>query len=240
MDRLRLLILFLTLALALGGCAGAGSAPTTTPSLNLPVYYYVGVNELQLKSLPDPASTSTTRVSFNERVEMVQRRGGWFLVRTLEGREGWASSKYLEVSPVSDLYVRRWGVHLKAAPQDRAGNVAQLRLNDQVKILEQNSQGWARVTVARTQKTGWLELSDLSPERVVIRRRLRKPGPASGTEASPEPATAPEPAEGPPPSGPPSPPPLLAPAPAQAAPPPAQETPVPPAPKTRPERFEPF
>ena len=46
----------------------------------------------------------------------VSSAGGWFLVRTAGGQEGWANDRDLSLQPVSRLYVRRWGVHLRQAP----------------------------------------------------------------------------------------------------------------------------
>jgi SH3-like domain-containing protein len=230
-SRLHLLICCGLLGLAFGGCAGEATPPPSRPALALETYYYIGVKELHLKGQPDAAAADTATVKLNERVQSLKRQGSWFQVRTASGQEGWANERDLKLSPVSDFFVRRWGVRLREAPQSRAKTVDRLRLNDQVKLLEQNGQGWARVTTSRSQKTGWLEMHDLSTQKVVVRRRHRKPGQA-------EPAT---PATGAPPeTAPPEPsspaPGVLTPAPAQAAPPPKAPAPR----KQRPELFEPF
>jgi uncharacterized protein YgiM (DUF1202 family) len=213
---------------ACGGCAGGAASAPAPPSLALTTYYYVGRTELNLKDQPDAAGQDTALVRLNEQVQMVQRRGAWFLVKAADGRQGWANEKYLELSPVTELYVRRWGVRLRTAPTGQAGTVERLRTNDTVKLQEQNNQGWARVTVPRTGSSGWLEMSDLASERVVVRRRLRRASQPAASEPGTESPAAPESPS------------LLAPAPAQAAPPP----PKPKVPwrerKTSPGLFEPF
>lgn len=220
------LVLCLGLVLGAWGCATTETAKVAAPREEPKVFYYVGAMDLALKSAPDPNSSDVGRVTLNEKVEQLQRSANWFQVRTADGRTGWANEKYLTLRPVADLYVRRWGVNLKASPAGSAKSVTRTRINDRVKLLEKGSQGWARVTVDRTQSTGWLELKDLSVERVVVRRvRRAKAGPAKPGE---EEAAAEEAAE----------PSLLGPAPAQAAPPPAKKAPA--RPKTRPEMFDPF
>jgi uncharacterized protein YgiM (DUF1202 family) len=177
--------------------------------------------QLTLKSAPDPASSDAGQLSLNDRVERLQRQGSWFQVRSTDGRQGWANDRDLSLRPVSDLYARRWGLRLKASPSDAAKTLARLRTNDQVKVLETNNQGWARVTVARDQSTGWLPLKDLSLEKVAVRhyRRAKTSAGKAGEEAPPAPAG-------------------LGPSQAEAAPPPAKKAPA--RPKTRPDMFEPF
>jgi SH3-like domain-containing protein len=222
------LVLF-GLGLGLWGCAAGETVRVEPPKVERPVYFYVGVMELDLKSAPDPASSNTSRVTLNERVEKLERGGSWFQVRTADGRTGWANERNLKLDPITDFYVKRWGVRLRKAPQGKT--ITRLRLNDQVKLLEKDASGWARVTVARTQGSGWLELQYLSPERVVVRRvRRAKPGQAETTEAT-EAEAAPEPEKPGAPSG-------LGPGAAEAAPPPGET--VPRRPKPRPEMFDPF
>jgi SH3-like domain-containing protein len=229
MDIKRLIILLA--ALTLVGCAGPAPSPPL-PHLELPVNFYVGAIGLHLKASPDPSSADVALVRLNERVKKVKRSGAWFLVQANSGQEGWANEKNLELNKVSQLYVRQWGVRLRSTPAEKAKTVARLRLNDKVKLLEQNDQGWARVTVDRTQDPGWLELDDLSLDRVVVRRPAAHPSqPVQGAETSPVPL----------------PPTLLTPAPAEAAPPPPVSAPPQPEPsplpghrKVKPEMFEPF
>lgn len=228
MPRLRLLLCCISLGLILCSCGGAPTPAPSPPTQPLETYYYLGTMELQLKSQPDPASADVTQVKLNERLQSLKRQGSWFLLRTASGQEGWANERYLKLEPVSDFYVRRWGLRLREAPQGRAKTVDRLRLNDQVKLLEKNNAGWARVTNSRTQKTGWLEMQYLSTDKTVVRRRYRKPGKA-GT-ATPETGPPPEEQPAPPAGG------VLTPAPAQAAPPPQAPAPR----KQRPELFEPF
>jgi SH3-like domain-containing protein len=231
MSRVRFLVCCCFLGMVFWGCAEAPAPPPQAPPQALETFYYIGAKELKLKTKPDPAAADAGQVKLNERVQSLKRQGSWFLVRTAGGQEGWANERYLKLHPISDFYVRRWGVRLRKAPESRGKTVERLRLNDQVKLLDQNDQGWARVTNSRSQKTGWLEMSDLSTDKVVVRRRYRKPGQA-GT-AAPEPGAPPEeqpaPAPGPAPG-------VLTPAPAQAAPPPKAPAPR----KQRPELFEPF
>jgi SH3-like domain-containing protein len=229
MSQLRFLMCCCFLGVAFWGCAEAPAPPSQAPQQALETYYYIGAKELHLKSQPDPSAPDTTLVRFNDRVQSLNRQGSWFRVRTAAGQEGWANERYLKLHPINDFYVRRWGVRLRKAPEGRAKTLERLRLNDQVRLLEQNGQGWARVTNSRSQKTGWLEMNDLSPEKTVVRRRVRKPGQA-GT-ATPESGAPPEEQPGQPQA-----PGVLTPAPAQAAPPPQAPAPR----KQRPELFEPF
>ena len=225
MDSKELRILLAFLLLGLAGCAAPGAVSVSTPP-QAPTYYYVGARELTLKATPDPAGANGAQVRLNERVQSVERRGGWFLVRTAGGQEGWANDRDLSLEPVSRLYVRRWGVHLRQAPDDRAGSLQRLQTNDQVKVLEQNDQGWTRVTVARTGDSGWVKSADLALDRVAVRRPVKKrsqptPAPAATPMATPSSAEA-----APPP-------------PAEIAPPPPS-TPRPASGKAKPDRFEPF
>ncbi|MFZ5451924.1 MAG: SH3 domain-containing protein [Thermodesulfobacteriota bacterium] len=228
--QLRLLVCCFSLGLVLCSCGGAPTPAPSPPAQAVETYYYLGTMELQLKSQPDPSSADVALVKLNERLQSLKRQGSWFLVRTAAGKEGWANERYLKLNPISDFYVRRWGLRLREAPQSRAKTVDRLRLNDQVKLLEQNNEGWARITNSRSQKTGWLEMQYLSTDKTVVRRRYRKPGKAEpGTPDAGEPPEEAEPAA-PAPGG------VLSPAPAQAAPPPKAPTHR----KQRPELFEPF
>jgi hypothetical protein len=228
-------------ALALGvlGCATAEPVRVEAP-VERATYFYVAEMELSLKSSPEETGSDTAKVALNDRVQQLERRGSWFLVRTDDGRQGWANERNLALRPVSDLFVRRWGVRLRAAPGDKGKGVAQLRQNDKVQLLEKDPQGWAKVTVARTGNTGWLELRDLSTAQVVVRVRRAKPG--EPEKAAPAPGEAPAAAEPPAEAAPapekPAAAPLLAPKPAEAAPPPAKTAPAPR--KAKPGMFEPF
>jgi len=235
MDLKGIRVLLSASLLAVFGCAGA--APTPVSNLpEIPIYYYVGALELNLKSTPDSAGSDGVSVRLNERVQSLKRQGAWFLVRTAAGQDGWANDRDLELEPVKKIYVRRWGVHLRQSPEDRAASLARLRVNDQLTVLEQNESGWTRVTVARTGNTGWLKSSDLSLDRVSVPRPVKRrsqPAPAPATV----PSVTPTPAEAAPPPAQPAPPPP------EAAPPPPQDpTPAPPPGprKARPELFEPF
>ncbi len=220
------------MVLGLLGCASGQADRVAAPRGETKVYFYVGAEEMKLKSSPDYDSADAGTVKLNERVEKLERgQAGWFLVRTQDGRQGWISEKYLEVDPVSEFFVRRWGVLLRHEPKEQSRAISRLRTNDQVKLLEQTPRGWAKVAVARTQETGWLEMGDLSVERVVIRRVRQRPAAAAKGKA--EEAAPPEET-----GMPPSPPELLGPSPAQAAPPPVKKPSS--APKAQPEKYEPF
>lgn len=229
----RLLAVCGVVGLGLWGCATAG--PTVvSPPVERALYYYVGAKELDLHTAADPQSSVSATVTLNERVQKTdQSPTGWFLVQAADGRSGWASERYFKLDPVTDFYVAKWGVRLRAAADNKAKAVSKLRLNDSVKLLDPNPrQGWVQVVVERNQSTGWIELRNLSKDRVVVRRRIRRapatPG-AAAEEATKEAAEeAPETPS------------LLTPAPAEAAPPPAKKKPIPPRRKARPEMFEPF
>lgn len=233
MNPKKLWILLAALFLALEGCAQPAPAPVPAPR-EIVTYYYIGALDLNLKSTPDPSGANVAVVRLNDRVQSLERQGAWFLVRTAGGQEGWANERDLKLDPVSQLYVRRGGALLRQAPADQAGTLERLRVNDQVKILEQNESGWIRVSVARTRNNGWLKSQDLSLDQVSVphpvkRRRLPSSPPESLPGVTPSPAEA-------------------APPPAEVAPPPAETAPPsPPAPppgsaprKARPEMFEPF
>lgn len=229
----RFFLLGMVLALAVWGCATA-TVPVAPPRPEIKSYFYIGMVELDLKSLPDPASSDAAKVSLNERVEMLERGpAGWMLVRTADGRQGWANEKFLKIDPVTDLYVRRWGLRLRATPDNRGKTVARLRANDQVKLLDLNPHGWAQVVVQRTQSTGWLELNNLSVDQVVVRVRKRRPATKEGAKEAASEEAAPEEAEAAPAK-----PGLLGPSPAEAAPPPEKKMPT--QRKAKPGMFDPF
>lgn len=149
-----------------------------------------------------------------------------------------APSRWTQLSSAPIMYVRRSGLRLREAPERRARSIERLRVNDQVKLLEQNPQGWARVGVERTRRTGWIEMRYLSPTRVAYRPKRKPAAPKGAEEASEKgegaqveaPAGTPEEKKG---VGS-----ILGPAPAEAAPPPAEKTI--PVPTAKPEMFEPF
>jgi uncharacterized protein YgiM (DUF1202 family) len=220
----------LMVVLGLWGCASGSAERAPAPREEIKVFYYVGAEEVNLKSSPDYNSADAGPLTLNEQVEKIKLGpAGWFLVRTQGGRQGWINEKYLKVAPVSEFFVRRRGVRLRTEPQENGKILTRLKANDQVKMVEQTPQGWAKITVASTQETGWLKIEDLAVEPVVIRPVRRRP-------AKPAQEPTGEPAETKKGEAPPSL--LLAPTPAEAAPPPAKKPS--PAPKARPEMFEPF
>jgi SH3-like domain-containing protein len=231
---MRVNYLILLTVLGLWGCASGATEPVAAPREEIKVFYYVGAEAVNLKSSPDYNSSDAGALSLNEQVEKLKLGpAGWFMVRTQDGRQGWINEKYLKVSPVSEFFVRRRGVRLLTEPQEQSTIVARLKTNDQVKLVEQNPQGWAQITVANSGKTGWLKIADLAVEPVVIRPVRRRPakaakgpvgepaGEVAGTEKAGEPPAL-----------------SLTPPSAEAAPPPAKQPS--PKPKARPEMFEPF
>ena len=235
MNGLRRLFLLIILAGGVWGCATAEPAARVEPApVERATFFYVSAMELPLKSAPDPGSSTTATASLNDRVQQLERQGSWFQVRTADGRQGWANDRDLSLSPTTGLFVRRWGVSLRAEPQGGSKSLARLRANDQVTLQDKNPQGWAKITVARTGNTGWLELKDLSLSKVAVRRVTR---PKSGAATSaPEEAAEPEVTAPPAPAAPS----LLGPKPATAAPPPAKPAPSPAPRKAKPGMFEPL
>ena len=230
-------ILLGIMVLALWGCA-TPEPVKAPPKMEIKSSFYVGALELTLKKAADPQSADAARLTLNEQVALVEKGpAGWLLVRAADGRQGWANEKYLKLRPLSDFYVRRWGTPLRATPEDRGKTIAKLRPNDQVRLLNRNAQGWAQVEVGRIQNTGWVELKNLSTEKVVVRRRPATPGKAGGKATAPEAAEAPGEEPAPVEAAPPAPS-IIGPKPAEAAPPPAKKEPG--RPKVRPEIFEPF
>ncbi|AEB09748.1 SH3 domain-containing protein [Desulfobacca acetoxidans] len=232
------LLMLISLALGVWGCATTEPVKVETAPVERETFFYVGAIELPLKSSPEPDSSIVASVSLNDRVQQLERRGSWFLVRSEDGRQGWANDRDLELRPISELYVRRWGVSLRAEPQKSSKSLVRLRTNDQVTLLEEKPKGWVKISVPRTGKTGWLELSDLSLTKVAVRRVIRSKsgGTASAAteEVVEEAGTIPEEA---PPSGVPS---LLEPKPAAAATPPAKPAPAAEPHKAKPGMFEPL
>jgi uncharacterized protein YgiM (DUF1202 family) len=228
MTRLTWVFLVMGMAAGLWGCATSEPAKVAAPVEEQPTFFYVGDMELSLKSAPDPASSDAGQLSLNDRVQQLKRQGSWFLVRSDDGRQGWANDRDLKLRPVTDLYVRRWGVHLRGEPQEGGKRLGRLRANDPVTLVDKNSQGWAKVTASRLKATGWVQFRDLSLSKVTIRRvRRAKPGEAASTpketaEPAPAPATGPS----------------LGPKPAEAAPPPAETAPAPR--RAKPGMFEPL
>ena len=230
------ILLSIFMVLALWGCA-TPEPVKVTPAKEIKSSFYVGAMELTLKKAADSQSADAARLTLNEQVELVEKGpAGWLLVRATDGRQGWANEKYLNLRPLSDFYVRRWGTLLRGTPEDRGKTLAKLRLNDQVRLLNLNAQGWAQVEVGRIQNTGWVELKNLSTGKVVVRRRPATPSKAGEKATVPEAAEAP--GEEPAPEASPPPPSLIGPTPAEAAPPPVKKEPV--RPKVRPDIFEPF
>ncbi|MBU4231017.1 MAG: hypothetical protein KKD99_04480 [Proteobacteria bacterium] len=232
MNGLTRLLILMSLVLGLWGCATAEPVKVETAPVERATFFYAGAMELPLKSTPEPGSSTAATVSLNERVQQLERRGGWFLVRADDGRQGWANDRDLGLSPKTELYVRRWGVSLKSEPQGSSKSLARLRANDQVTLQDKNPQGWAKITVARTGNTGWLELKNLSLSKVAVRRVTRpKSGTPTAEEAvEPEASTPEAPAA---PSG-------LAPKAATAAPAPPKPAPSTAPRKAKPGMFEPF
>jgi SH3-like domain-containing protein len=227
---------WLLAALVLGvfGCAATEPVRVEAPVVERATFFYVAKVELSLKSAPEDAASDAATVALNDRVQQLERRGSWFLVRTDDGRQGWANDRDLGLRPVSELFVRRWGVRLRTAQGEKSKIVSRLRQNDRVQLVDKDPQGWAKVTVARTGETGWLEMRDLSTDQVVVRVRRAKPGEAGpaaaeAAEMPPEAAPAPETA---------APAPATPPKAAEAAPPPAKTAPA--TRRAKPGMFEPF
>ncbi len=190
------------MALSFGfyGCATieVATPPPPAPRQKLPTYYYVGVGELNLKETPDKSGNDKALVRLNEKVEKTDgAAGGWFMVSTDDGRSGWAISKDLELKPVTNLFVSKKGICLRAAPDGKSEEVCNLKVNDQVKILDPRPQNWVQVSVERTKAKGWLEVKNLAKAPVAFTRY--KPGSGKGKvkqEAEKE-APPDKPAQGP-------------------------------------------
>jgi len=226
------LLALATLALMVTGCATAEPVRVAAPVVERATYFYVAEMELELKSAPEETGSAAAKAALNDRVQQVERRGSWFLVRTGDGSQGWANDRNLSLRPVAELFVRRWGTRLHSEAGEKSKTIVRLRQNDKVQLVEKNPEGWAKVTVLRTGNTGWLELRDLSTTQIVVRVRRSKPGepaakPGEATEIPPAAAPVPEQT---------TPAPILGPKPAEAAPPPA----APAKRKVKPGMFEPF
>jgi uncharacterized protein YgiM (DUF1202 family) len=192
----RWMALIMVLGLGLWGCATGETARVAPPPVERTVYYYVGGTNVTLKSAPDPSSSDTGKVVVNERVKMVKRSGSWFLVQANNGAQGWVSEKYMALEPVSNFYVRRWA-RLRSGPASQGKSVARIRVNDRVKLLETNAAGWARVTVDRLGKTGWIEMDNLSTSKVAVRHYRRSGKGGAKTEGGESAAEAPPAGEAP-------------------------------------------
>jgi len=238
----RQLVILLILGLGFCGCATSGGPTVAPPPTEYKSYFFVGAVEMPLKSNPEASAPDATRLTLNERVEMVEKgSAGWMLVRAADGRQGWANERDLKLSPISQLYVRRWGVRLKASPDAGSKSVARLRANDTVKLLDETPSQWAHISVDRTQANGYVELSNLSVDRVTIRYRksTRSTAAKPGQEPAKEEAEAAAEAEAEAAEEAPASTSVIGPSPAQAAPPPAEKKP-PAHRKAKPGMFDPF
>ena len=172
-----IMVIGMALYLGLWGCAQIEVAkpPPPAPREIIPVYFYVGTGELNLKDGPDEESENKSLVRLNEKVQEIKKgTGGWFMVSTEDGRTGWASSRYLELKPVTNLYVAKTGACLRTAPDLNSQKVGQLRVNDQVKLLDPKPRSWVEVAAERTKDKGWLEVKYLSKEAVVFKQYRKK------------------------------------------------------------------
>lgn len=236
----RQLIILLILGLGFCGCATSGGPATVAPPpTEYKSYFYVGAIEMALKSNPEASAPDSSRLTLNERVEMVEKgSAGWMLVRSADGQQGWANERDLKLSPISQLYVRRWGVRLKASPDAGSKSVTRLRANDTVKLLDETPSQWAHISVDRTQAAGYVELRNLSVDRVTIRYRkstrstAAKPGQEPAKEEAEAEAEAEAAEEAPASTS------VIGPAKAEAAPPPAEKAPA--HRKAKPGMFDPF
>ncbi|MCG2771388.1 MAG: SH3 domain-containing protein [Desulfobacterales bacterium] len=190
------------MALSFGfyGCATIEVAkpPPPAPRQKLPIYYYVGVSELNLKETPDKGSKDKALVKLNEKVEKTEGApGGWFLVSTDDGRSGWATSKYLELKPVTNLYVSKNGICLRAAPDGKSEEVCNLKVNDQVKILDPRPQNWVQVSVERTKAKGWIEVKNLAKSPVTFSHYRKRSGKEKAKQEAEKEAPQDKPAQAP-------------------------------------------
>ena len=182
------------------GCATVEVAkpPPPAPRQKLPTYYYVGVSELNLKETPDKGGKDKALVRLNEKVEKSDgASGGWFMVSTDDGRSGWAISKDLELKPVTNLFVSKKGISLRAAPDGKSEEVCKLQVNDQVKILDPRPQNWVQVSVERTKAKGWLEVKNLAKNPVAFSRYKQGSGKGKAQKTDQKEAPQDKPAQGP-------------------------------------------
>jgi SH3-like domain-containing protein len=189
MRRFALVVIGMALIFGLWGCATVEVAqpPPPAPRQKLPTYYYVGAIELQLKEAPDNSAKDKVLVRLNEKVEKVEGSGGWFQVSTADGRSGWASSKYFELKPVTNLYVSNKGIYLRAAPDEKSKEVCKLQVNDLIKIMDPRPQNWVEVSVERTKSKGWLEVKNLSKDPMAVSKRtLKRKEPAKSNKGEAE------------------------------------------------------
>jgi uncharacterized protein YgiM (DUF1202 family) len=190
------------MALSFGfyGCATVEVAKPVPPAARqkLPTYYYVGVSELNLKETPDKGGKDKAMVRLNEKVEKAEGApGGWFMVSTDDGRSGWVISKDLELKPVTNLYVSKKGIWLRAAPDGKSEEVCKLQVNDQVKILDPRPQNWVQVSVERTKSKGWLEVKNLAKDPVAFPRYKKGSGKEKAKKKDQKETPQDKPAQGP-------------------------------------------
>jgi uncharacterized protein YgiM (DUF1202 family) len=194
MFRYYMVAIGIALSFGVYGCATIEVAkpPPPAPRQKIPTYYYVGVSELNLKETPDKGGKDKALVRLNEKVEKEEgASGGWFMVRTSDGRSGWASSKDLELKPVTNLYVSKKGICLRAAPDDKSKEVSKLQVNDLVKILDPRPQNWVEVSVERTKTKGWLEVKNLAKGPVPLPGYKKRSGKVKKKDQEEAPADKP-------------------------------------------------
>jgi uncharacterized protein YgiM (DUF1202 family) len=91
-----------------------------------------------------------------ERLEVI--KDGWWRVRSgRTGQLGWVPGELYSAvrPPVPEFYVIQT-IPLRECPKDLCPSLQLLSRGDRVQKLEQNTQGWWRVLVAKTRNIGWL------------------------------------------------------------------------------------
>ncbi len=151
------------------------------------VHYYVIPDSLELRESPDQEGPPLHLLFRGEQVQKIEENGrGWWRVLVPKTRNlGWVQAGDLSEKggaalpepPKSPFYyvaVRSVAMHSK--PLKGAGIAKTLPFNEKVKLVEENPDGWVKVTHAPTGAEGWVDRRCLesSPQKFPRTQRFKK------------------------------------------------------------------
>ena len=155
---LRTVILFL-LIFAFNACAASPPPPKPEFSYVTPIVTY-------LRECPRPDCKEVAEVHKGEQVEVLEKQeGGWQMVRGLpSNKQGWIRSELLGPTPIvtENYYITANDVPLRDGPSPDSPVIKKLQQGDRVKKVDQNAQGWWRITVEIDNSLGWVPASMVS------------------------------------------------------------------------------
>lgn len=95
-------------------------------------------SQVNLRSLPDVASTSLQKLDLGDEVTILDETGGWYKVRTQSGATGYVMSDLIFVRSLTDriAYSDVDGINLRSAPSQSASVVTTIRAGRAVRIKQ--------------------------------------------------------------------------------------------------------